>query len=213
MSKVRFQIAISLDGYMAGPEQSEANPLGIGGMDLHQWMFDLEAWRQGMGQEGGVVNASTLVIDEASTGIGAHVMGRNMFGGGPGPWRDDRPWNGWWGDDPPFHKPVFVVTHHPRAPLEMAGGTTFTFVTDGIRSALDRARDAAGGLDVAIGGGASVLRQYLAAGLVDEFELHVVPIVLGAGERPLDDLGDITLEQVRVLEAPGVAHLKYRVVR
>jgi len=213
MSKVRFQIAISLDGYMAGPEQSEANPLGIGGMDLHQWMFDLEAWRQGMGEEGGVVNASTLVIEEASTNLGAHVMGRNMFGGGPGPWRDDQPWNGWWGDDPPFHKPVFVVTHHPRPPLEMAGGTTFFFVTDGIQSAIDRARDAAGPLDVAIGGGASVLRQYLAAGLVDEFELHVTPIVLGAGERPLDDVGDLKLEHMRVLEAPGVAHLKYRVVR
>ena len=180
-------------------------------MDLHQWMFDLEAWRAGMGQEGGEVNASTLVIEEASTGIGAHVMGRNMFGGGPGPWRDDPTWNGWWGDDPPFHKPVFVVTHHRRPPLEMAGGTTFFFVTDGIQSALDRAREAAGVLDVAIGGGASVLRQYLAAGLVDEFELHVVPVILGAGERPLGDVADLRLEQLRVLEAPGVAHLKYRV--
>jgi dihydrofolate reductase len=140
-------------------------------------------------------------------------MGRNMFGGGPGPWREDRPWNGWWGDDPPYHVPVFVITHHPRQALEMAGGTTFFFVTDGIESALSQARVAAGDLDVAIGGGASVLRQYLAAGLVDEFELHIVPTLLGGGERPLDDLGTIKLEPVRVLEAPGVAHLKYRVNR
>jgi dihydrofolate reductase len=213
MAKVRFQIAVSLDGYMAGPEQSEANPLGIGGMDLHQWMFDLEAWREGMGQEGGEVNASTIVIEEARTNIGAHVMGRNMFGGGPGPWRDDPTWNGWWGDDPPFHMPVFVVTHHPRQALEMAGGTTFYFVTDGVESAVAQALAAADGSDVAIGGGASVLRQSLAAGLVDEFELHVVPVILGAGERPLDDVADLRLQQVRVLEAPGVAHLKYRVVK
>jgi dihydrofolate reductase len=213
MAKVRFQIAVSLDGYMAGPEQSEANPLGTGGMDLHQWMFDLEAWREGMGQEGGEVNASTIVIEEARTNIGAHVMGRNMFGGGPGPWRDDPTWNGWWGDDPPFHMPVFVVTHHPRQALEMAGGTTFYFVTDGVESAVAQALAAADGSDVAIGGGASVLRQSLAAGLVDEFELHVVPVILGAGERPLDDVADLRLQQVRVLEAPSVAHLKYRVVK
>ena len=213
MGKVRFQVAISLDGYIAGPDQSEADPLGIGGMELHQWMFDLEAWREGMGQKGGEINASTVVIAEARANLGAHVMGRNMFGGGPGPWREDRPWNGWWGDNPPFHKPVFVITHHPRQPLEMDGGTTFFFVTDGIESALSQARVAAGDLDVAIGGGASVLRQYLAAGLVDEFELHIVPTLLGGGERPLDDLGDIKLEQVRVLEAPGVAHLKYRLIK
>jgi dihydrofolate reductase len=213
MSKVRFQVAISLDGFIAGPEQSLANPIGIGGMDLHQWMFDLEAWREGMGQEGGEVNASTIVIEEARANVGAHVLGRNMFGGGRGPWPADPPWNGWWGDDPPYHTPVFVVTHHPRQPLEMAGGTTFYFVTGGIEAAMARARDAAGAKDVAIGGGASVLRQYLAAGFVDEFELHVVPILLGAGERPLEGLGGIKLEQVRVLEAPGVAHLKYRVIR
>jgi dihydrofolate reductase len=176
-------------------------------------MFDLEAWREGMGQEGGEVNASTIVIEEARTNIGAHVMGRNMFGGGPGPWRDDPTWNGWWGDDPPFHMPVFVVTHHPRQALEMAGGTTFYFVTDGVESAVAQALAAADGSDVAIGGGASVLRQSLAAGLVDEFELHVVPVILGAGERPLDDVADLRLQQVRVLEAPGVAHLKYRVVK
>lgn len=136
-----------------------------------------------------------------------------MFGGGPGPWRDDPPWNGWWGDDPPFHAPVFVLTHHARDPVEMQGGTTFSFVTDGIASALDRARRAAGDRDVLIGGGASTVQQYLAAGLVDGFDLHVVPVVLGAGERLLENVGDLRLEQVRAIEAPGVTHIKYRVRR
>jgi dihydrofolate reductase len=139
-------------------------------------------------------------------------MGRNMFGGGPGPWNDDSPWNGWWGDDPPFHTPVFVLTHHPRASLEMEGGTTFIFVTDGIESALEQAKQAAGELDVLLGGGANVVQQYLAAGLVDELELHVVPILLGDGERLLDNVGSLELEQVRAIEAPGLTHIKYRVV-
>jgi dihydrofolate reductase len=135
-----------------------------------------------------------------------------MFGGGPGPWKEDDPWNGWWGDNPPFHTPVFVLTHHPREPLEMEGGTTFYFVTDGIESALDQARQTAGDKDVLIGGGANVAQQYLAARLVDEFELHVVPILLGDGERLLENLGDVKLEQVRAVEAPGVTHIKYRVI-
>lgn len=137
------------------------------------------------------------MVDEAQSNVGANVMGRNMFGGGPGgPWSEDPPWNGWWGDDPPYHTPVFVLTHHPRAPLEMAGGTTFIFVTDGIESALEQAKQAAGELDVLLGGGANVVQQYLAAGLVDEFELHVVPILLGDGERLLDNIGSLQLEQV-----------------
>jgi dihydrofolate reductase len=135
-----------------------------------------------------------------------------MFGGGPGPWKEDDPWNGWWGDNPPFHTPVFVLTHHPREPLEMEGGTTFYFVTDGIESALDQARQTAGDKDVLIGGGANVVQQYLAARLVDEFELHVVPILLGDGVRLLENVGDVKLEQVRALEAPGVTHIKYRVI-
>jgi dihydrofolate reductase len=175
MGSFRFQLAMSLDGFVAGPDQSEENPLGAGGLELHQWVFPLEAWRRQQGLEGGEVNASTPVVEEAQSNVGATVMGRNMFGGGPGPWPQDPPWNGWWGEDPPFHTPVFVLTHHPREPLELEGGTTFFFVTDGIESALEQAKQAAGGRDVLLGGGASVVQQYLAAGLVDEFELHLVP--------------------------------------
>lgn len=213
MSKLRFQLAVSLDGYVAGPDQSEDNPLGIGGEDLHEWIVVLEAWRKPHGLEGGEVNASTPVVEELQSNVGATVMGRNMFGGGPGPWREDPPWKGWWGDNPPFHTPVIVLTHHPREPLEMEGGTTFIFVTDGIESALERAKEAADGQDVRIGGGANVVQQYLAAGLVDEFELHIVPILLGAGERLLENVGKLKLDQVRAIEAPDVTHIKYRIVK
>jgi len=213
MSVFRFQMAVSLDGYVAGANQSERDPLGVGGMQLHEWVFELEAWRREMGQEGGEVNASSPVVEEAQANVGAVVMGRNMFGGGPGPWETDPPWNGWWGNDPPYHAPVFVLTHHPREPLEMLGGTTFTFVTDGIRPALERAREAAGERDVLLGGGASAANQYLRAGLLDEFEVHVVPVILGEGERLFVDVGPLELTQVRSIEAPGVTHLKYRVVR
>jgi dihydrofolate reductase len=168
---LRFHIAISLDGYVAGPDQSEENPLGIGGMRLHEWVFDLEAWRRPQGMEGGEVNASSPVIEESQANVDAVIMGRNMFGPIRGPWGEHQ-WNGWWGDDPPFHTPVFVLTHHARDPVEMKGDTTFVFVTDGIESALRQAEEAAGGRDVRIGGGADTIRQYLAAGLVDEFELH-----------------------------------------
>jgi dihydrofolate reductase len=192
MSTFRFQLAVSLDGYVAGPNQSEEHPLGVGGMELHQWVFKLQAWRKQQGLDGGEVNASTPVVEEAQSNVGATVMGRNMFGGGPGPWRQDPPWRGWWGENPPFHTPVFVLTHHPRQPLEMEGGTTFTFVTDGIEAALEQARRAAGGRDVLLGGGANVVQQYLAAGLVDEFWLHVVPVLLGAGERLLENVGKLT---------------------
>jgi dihydrofolate reductase len=214
MSKFRFHLSISADGYVAGPNQSEKHPLGEGGEELHEWAFPLSAWREPHGKEGGEVNASTPVIEEMQGNVGAGVMGRNMFG--PirrGAWGDES-WKGWWGDNPPFHHPVFVLTHHEREPLEMEGGTTFTFVTDGIESALERARNAAGGKDVLLTGGASVAQQYLAAGLIDEFEVSIVPIVLGGGERLLDNVGpDLKLEQLRVIEAPGVSHLKYRVVK
>jgi dihydrofolate reductase len=213
MTMTWFQIAVSLDGYSAGPDQTEENPLGVGGEDLHEWVIELEAWRKQHGLEGGEVNASTPVVEEAQSNVGASVMGRNMFGGGPGPWRDDPPWTGWWGENPPFHTPVFVLTHHPREPLEMEGGTTFTFVTDGVESAVEQAKEAAGRLNVLIRGGANVIQQSLAAGLVDEFELNVVPIVLGDGERLLKNVGDLQLEQLRVIEAPGVTHMKYRVIK
>ena len=213
MSKFRFQLAVSLDGYVAGPNQSVQNPLGVGGLELHEWVLELEVWRRPHGQEGGVVNASTPVVEEIQSNVGAGVMGRNMFGGGPGPWSEDDPWTGWWGDNPPFHHPVFVLTHHPRPPLEMEGGTTFFFVTDGIESAFEQARQVADGGDVALGGGANVAQQYLAAGLIDEFELHVVPVLLGGGERLLENVGDLKVEQVRAVEAPGVTHIKYRVIK
>jgi dihydrofolate reductase len=210
---VRFQVAVSLDGYLAGPHQSMENPLGVGGEALHSWLTVLEVWRKMQGEEGGEVNASTTVIEEARANVGAYIMGRNMFGGGPGPWADDPPWKGWWGDDPPYHVPVYVLTHHAREPLEMVGGTTFFFVTDGIRSAFDQARATAGDRDVVLGGGASAIQQYLAAGLIDRFELDIAPLLLGDGERLLENVGDLQLEQVRSIEAPGVTHVMYRVVR
>jgi len=211
VSRLRFRISMSLDGYVAGPRQSVENPLGVGGMRLHEWVFPLAAWRAPHGMEGGEVNESTPVIEESLQNVGATIMGRNMFGGHPGPWRADQPWNGWWGDDPPFHHPVFVLTHHPREPLALQGGTTFHFVTDGIASALDQARAAAGGRDVSLGGGASAARQYLAAGLVDEMLVSLVPILLGAGERPFDGLGDDLhgLALARTVATPDVVHLVF----
>jgi dihydrofolate reductase len=214
MARLRFQISMSLDGFIAGPNQSEENPLGEGGMQLHQWAFALAAWRKPHGQDGGAVNASTRVVEESLQNIGATVMGRNMFGGGSGPWGDD-PWDGWWGEDPPFHTPVFVVTHHPREPLVKDGGTTFTFVTDGIESALRQALTAAGGKDVALGGGAHIAQQYLQGGLIDELQIHLVPVLLGDGTRLFEDLSGIEteIECTRVVEAPGVTHLRYRVLK
>lgn len=213
MGKVRFEISVSLDGYVAGPNQSVDNPLGEGGEALHEWLFGLEAWRRSHGREGGEANASTEVMEEYTQNVGATIMGRNMFGGHPGPWDAAEPWKGWWGEEPPFHMPVFVLTHHRREPLEMEGGTTFHFVGDGIESALAQAREAAGGEDVKIAGGAEVARQYLAAGLVEEMQLSVVPLLLGGGEGLFEGLGpSLRLEQLRAIEAPGVTHLKYRVL-
>jgi dihydrofolate reductase len=211
VSKLRFRISMSLDGFVAGPDQSVDNPLGVGGMRLHEWVFPLSAWRAMHGLEGGEVNASTAVVEESLANIGATVMGRNMFGGHPGPWKAKEPWNGWWGANPPFHHPVFVLTHHAREPLRLEGGTTFTFVIGGIQSALEQARRAAGSKDVSLAGGANVARQYLAAGVVDEMEINLVPTLLGSGERLFEGLGDDLrgLELVRTVAAPKVTHLKF----
>lgn len=214
MSRLRLDISMSLDGYVAGPSQNEENPLGEGGEQLHEWALPLAAWRNPHGEEGGEVNASSEVIEESLANIGAYIMGRNMFGGGRGPWGEE-PWQGWWGDDPPFHTPVFVLTHHGREPLSKQGGTTFTFVTDGIESALAHAREAAAGKDILLSGGADIAQQYLRAGLLDELQVHVVPVLLGGGARLFDNVtgdgGDIGLECTRVVDAPGVTHLRYRV--
>lgn len=211
MSKLRFEISVSLDGYVAGPNQSEEHPLGEGGEQLHEWVIKLAAWRQSHGREGGEVNASTPLMEESLSGVGAVIMGRNMFGGGPGPWGED-PWQGWWGEEPPFHMPVFVLTHHQREPLNL-GETTFTFVTDGIESALAQAREAAGEDDVSIGGGAAVAQQYLSAGLVDQMQLNIVPILLGDGERLFDGGAGagLDLEPILVVGTPEVTHVRYRV--
>jgi dihydrofolate reductase len=210
MNSVTCHISISLDGFVAGPNQSVENPIGEGGLRLHQWAFQTASWRQQHGQEGGEPTADDEVAAEVVVGVGAYIMGRKMFGGGDGPW--DEGWTGWWGEDPPFHAPVFVLTNHARESLPMDGGTTFHFVTDGIESALEQARAAAGDGDVVIAGGASAVRQALAAGLLDELYLHIVPVLLGSGERLLENVGDPALEIVKVVASPAATHVKYRVV-
>jgi dihydrofolate reductase len=210
MSSVTCHISVSLDGFVAGPNQSLENPIGEGGLRLHEWAFETASWREQQGQEGGDRTADAEVVDEVVQGIGAYIMGRKMFGGGAGPW--DETWRGWWGENPPYHTPVFVLTHHSRESLPMLGATTFNFVSDGIESALEQARAAAGGEDVAIAGGASVVQQFLAAGLLDELYLHIVPVILGAGERLLSGVGDPTLEPVKVVASPKVTHVKYRII-
>ncbi len=213
MSKVRVHISVSLDGYVAGPSQTQDEPLGAGGEALHDWLVALKAWREPAGMDGGEENASSPVVRGTHENVGAEIMGRGKFGPATrGPWGDD-PWQGWWGDEPPFHKPVFVITHHAREPLTLSD-TTYTFVTDGIESALAQAKAAAGEQDVFIGGGANIINQYMAAGLVDELELHVVPILLGGGARLFEGVGpDLKLDALRTVDAPGVTHVKYRVVR
>ncbi len=215
-----FDISISLDGYVAGPNQTRENPLGEDGEALHEWVIGTKTFQEmhGRGGEGGETGVDDDILAGAFDRIGAVLMGRNMFGGGKGPWGSDPsfddPWNGWWGDEPPFRMPVFVLTHHAREPLTLAD-TTFTFVEDGIEPALEQAREAAGGKDVGIGGGAETIRQYLAAGLVDDFQLHVAPALLGDGARLFDDpaIGDQRIERTAVVEGPGATHLSYRVLR
>jgi dihydrofolate reductase len=211
MGKVRAHISVSLDGYVAGPNESQEEGLGEGGEQLHEWLFALKAWREPHGLEGGSDDASNAVMEDENANVGVEIMGRGKFGPpSRGPWGDD-PWQGWWGDTPPFHKPVFVLTHHARGPLTLSD-TTFTFVTDGIEAAMEQARQAAGDMDIVIGGGAKTINQYLAAGMVDELELHVVPIILGGGARLFDGVGPgVKVALDRVVDAPGVTHLKYRV--
>jgi dihydrofolate reductase len=210
MSKLRLKISMSLDGFVAGPNQSVDNPLGVGGDRLHQWVFVLEAWRKTHGIPGGEVNESSRIIEESTANIGATIMGRNMFGGHPGPWKSDAPWDGWWGSNPPFHHPVFVMTHHAREPLVMEGNTTFTFVTGGMEDALEQARRAAGSQDVSLAGGALTARQFLNAGLVDEMEINLAPTLLGGGERLFEGVTDLHgLELVRTVATPRVTHLKF----
>jgi len=211
MGSITCHISISLDGFVAGPNQSLENPIGEGGMRLHQWVFETASWREQHGESGGARTVDSEVLDDAVQNVGAYIMGRKMFGGGEGPWDDT--WQGWWGDEPPYHVPVFVLTHHAREPLLMRGGTTFSFVTTGIDAALQQARQAAGDKDISIAGGARTIQQYLAAGMLDELYLHIVPVILGAGERLLVDVGDPTLEPVEVIASPVVTHFKYRIVR
>jgi len=179
--------AISIDGYGAGPHQDLQNPLGIRGTDLMDWFFQTRAWRKMHGQEGGEEGIDHRIAEDSFTGIGAWILGRNMFGPIRGPWTDDS-WKGWWGDEPPYHTPVFVLKHYPRAPVRMSGGTEFRFVTQGIHSGLEQARSAAGGGDVRVGGGVSTIRQYLRAGLIDELHLAMRPVLLGSGEAIFTDL-------------------------
>jgi dihydrofolate reductase len=217
MAMLTLDISMSLDGFVAGPNQTLENPLGEGGERLHGWAFATAAFRGQHELSGGETNVDNDVVEEALANTGATVMGRHMFSGGEGPWDEDPNADAWWGDDPPFHHPVFVLTHHAREPVTKQGGTTFTFVTEGIEAALEQAREAAGGKDVAVGGGANAAQQYLKAGLLDEFQIHVVPVMLGDGVRLFEGHlatapGDV--ERTRVVESPtGVMHLKYGVAK
>jgi dihydrofolate reductase len=216
MPKLKLDVSMSLDGYIAGPDATLEDPLGVNGERLHEWVFGLKSFREVHGMEGGDADSpDNRVVEEVTQNIGAAIMGRKMFSGGEGPWESDPNARAWWGDDPPFHVPVFVLTHHEREPLELQGGTTFNFVTGGIGSALEQARAAAGDKDISLAGGASVAQQYLAAGLLDEMQLHVVPIVLGGGVRLFD--GEVPalveLEAERVIASPGVTHLRFRLTR
>jgi dihydrofolate reductase len=204
MGDVVVDITTSLDGFIAGPNDGPDLPLGAGGERLHQWVYDLASWREPHGLGGGKTNRDSEVLDEALRTTGAIIVGRRMFDNAQG-----------WGDNPPFHKPVFVLTHEPREPEAKEGGTTFTFVNDGIESALEQAKAAAGNKNVSVGGGANTVQQYLNAGLLDEIQLHITPVLLGGGIRLFEQLDaeQIELERTRVIESPAVTHLRFRVVR
>jgi dihydrofolate reductase len=215
MGKLKLDISMSLDGLITGPNITLENPLGEGGELLHEWIFGLKAWREPHGLEGGEEGPDDELVREGLRQNGAVIMGRRMFSGGSGPWADDPNADAWWGDEPPFHMPVFVLTHHEREPVAKEGGTTFSFVTDGIDSALEQAREAAGDKDVHIAGGAEVAQQYLKAGLLEEIMLHVSPVILGGGTRLFEGIGpeEAKLETMEVVESPAVTHIRYRVTR
>jgi dihydrofolate reductase len=209
MSKLLVRsFGISIDGYGAGPSQDLQNPLGVRGPELMEWFFHTRMWRKMHGHDDGETGRDNEIAEQGFVGIGAWILGRNMFGPVRGPWLNDS-WKGWWGDEPPYHVPVFVLTHHARAPLEMAGGTTFHFVTDGIRSALEQATAAAGGRDVRVGGGVAIIREYLRAGLIDELHLAVRPIVLGAGEHLFNgiDMSALGYEATNYVAGERAAHV------
>jgi dihydrofolate reductase len=211
MTKLMLDISMSLEGYVAGPNQTLEEPLGAGGEQLHEWVVATKAWRGQHGLEGGESNRDSDVLADVVGSKGATVMGRRMFSGGEGPWEDDPKAEGWWGDEPPFRHDVFVLTHHPREPVSKAGGTRYVFVTEGIESALEQARAAAGDKDVSIAGGADVAQQYLRAGLLDELQIHVAPVLLGGGVRLFEDVGAARLELVETIASPTVTHLRYSV--
>ena len=211
MERLTCDLSMSLDGYVAGPNQTLEQPLGRGGERLHEWAFRLKSFRERHGMPGGESGPDDDIVNEWLDANGAVVMGRRMFSGGKGSWEDDPNADGWWGDDPPFHVPVFVLTHHPRDPVVKEGGTSFTFVTEGIEAALGQARAAAGGKDVQVGGGAELVQQYLNAGLLDELNIHLVPVLLGnGGVRLLDRLEPTELELTRVIGSDAITHLRYR---
>lgn len=215
MSKLRCSITMSIDGFVAGPNQSAENPIGEGGLRLHDWVFATKTFRALHGEgDGGESGINDDVFRESFDNVGSVIMGRNMFGPVRGPWVKDA-WKGWWGENPPFNNPVYVLTHYEREALPMRGGTTFHFVTNGIESALNQARNSARGRDVVLGGGASTIQQFLSAGLIDEMEIHVVPALLGVGERLFDrvDLRKVKLQPLQTIAGPGVTHIKYRVVK
>jgi dihydrofolate reductase len=214
MGKVYVEISMSLDGFVAGPNRTLEQPLGAGGERLHEWVVALKSWRERHGLSGGETGPDSELVEESLRNTGATVMGRRMFSGGQGAWEDDPNADGWWGDDPPFGHPVFVLTHQPREPVTKQGGTTFTFVTDGIESALEQARAAAGDKDVVVAGGANAIQQFLTAGLVDELQIHVAPVLLGDGVRLFDQApANLELETKRVVDSPRVTHLQYRVLK
>jgi dihydrofolate reductase len=210
MGKIIADISMSLDGYIAGPKPTLKEPLGRGGEQLHEWVIRLAAWRKPHGMSGGEIGPDGDVVDESVANVGAIIMGRRMYSGGEGPWESDPNPDGWWGDTPPFHIPVFVLTKHRREKVSKKGGTSFTFVTDGIESAFSQAKKAAGNKNISIAGGANAIQQFIKAGLLDELQIHLVPILLGGGTRLLDNLGDTKLEKIRVIDSQLVTHLKFR---